>query len=216
MAVIAVVVLPVTRLPSISWDILTSASYVVNWRLADQSVDYLAAESAPSPVQHFWSLAVEEQFYLVWPVLALCLLALARSRRWRPRRALFAGVLLIGLSSLAWSIHLTVVDPGRAYFVTTTRAWELALGAALALLAPRLLRLPRPVAEMLAGHGQRDPGSPPDASAWVCQVVVAVGGEAGGLGGRKRAISRPIAIALVAIRKEARKPCIVGTVTPFT
>jgi peptidoglycan/LPS O-acetylase OafA/YrhL len=58
-ALMTLVVLPVTRWATTAWDIGASALYVVNWRLAEQSVDYLAAEAAPSPVQHFWSLAVE-------------------------------------------------------------------------------------------------------------------------------------------------------------
>src|SRR6185503_5335855 len=52
-------------------DIASAALYVVNWRLADRAVDYLAQDTVPSPVQHYWSLAVEEQFYLVWPLLII-------------------------------------------------------------------------------------------------------------------------------------------------
>lgn len=67
-AAMTALVLPVTRWESVLRDIAASALYVVNWRLAAQSVDYQASEQASSPVQHFWSLAVEEQFYVVWPL----------------------------------------------------------------------------------------------------------------------------------------------------
>ncbi|MFC0706087.1 SGNH hydrolase domain-containing protein [Cellulomonas uda] len=135
--------LPVTRWRDVAGDVVATSLYVVNWRLADRSVDYLAQDAAPSPVQHFWSLAVEEQFYVVWPLLVVALVALARWRGRRvSRRALVAGVLAVGGASLAWSVSLTAADPARAYFVTTTRAWELAAGALLALLAHRVARLP--------------------------------------------------------------------------
>ncbi|ANS79086.1 O-antigen acetylase [Serinicoccus hydrothermalis] len=134
-ALITVALLPLTRWREVAGDIVASAFYVVNWRLAARSVDYLAADAPPSPLQHFWSLAVEEQFYLVWPVLlALVVVLPGRGRGTASRVALLAGVL--GALSLAWSAWLSQVDPGRAYFVTTTRVWELALGAVLAALWP--------------------------------------------------------------------------------
>ena len=135
--------LPVTRWRDVAGDVVATSLYVVNWRLADRSVDYLAQDAAASPVQHFWSLAVEEQFYVVWPVLVVGLVALARLRGRRvSRRALVVGVVAVGGASLAWSVWLTAADPSRAYFVTTTRAWELAAGGLLALLAHRVARLP--------------------------------------------------------------------------
>ena len=80
-AVATVVWLPVTRWREIAGDMASTALYVVNWRLAGRSVDYLAEGSAASPVQHFWSLAVEEQFYVLWPVLVLVAVLWARRRR---------------------------------------------------------------------------------------------------------------------------------------
>lgn len=141
-AALTVLALPVTRWRDVAGDIVGSTVYLVNWRLAERSVDYLAAESAASPVQHFWSLAVEEQFYILWPLLILAVVRLGR-RRWPVRARLTAGLLLIALPSFLWSIHLSGADPGRAYFVTTTRVWELALGALLALHAGRAASLPR-------------------------------------------------------------------------
>jgi peptidoglycan/LPS O-acetylase OafA/YrhL len=108
-------------------EILASAFYVQNWALAANSVDYLAAENSPSLVQHFWSLSVEEQFYLVWPLLILAVLAFSKKPKW-------IGVALGALVviSLAFSIFETVRTPSSAYFVTPTRVWEFAAGGLLA------------------------------------------------------------------------------------
>src|SRR5690606_29805232 len=82
------------------------------------------------PVQHYWSLSIEEQFYLLWPLAIAG--AMAVRRAWLPlvTLALFAA-------SLAWSIHLTAIDPGAAYFVTPARVWELLLGALVAMAVAR-------------------------------------------------------------------------------
>ncbi|WP_247657154.1 acyltransferase family protein [Micromonospora sp. U56] len=134
--------LPAIRWRDTAWDVVSSALYLVNWRLAEQSVDYLAADQAPSIVQHYWSLAVEEQFYLVWPVLLVGIAWLARRGR-APHtrfRTLALGVVgVVWAASFAWSVLLVETDPGRAYFVTTTRMWELAVGALLALAPLRRL-----------------------------------------------------------------------------
>lgn len=131
--------LPVTRWEDTARGIAASALYVENWLLVRQAVDYFAATGMPTPVQHYWSLSVEEQFYLGWPVLLLVgavLFRTARSRR--------AGlVVLMGsvlAASFAASVLVTGSDPARAYYVTHTRVWELALGGMLALLGPVALR----------------------------------------------------------------------------
>ncbi|WP_051681785.1 acyltransferase family protein [Cellulomonas sp. HZM] len=142
--------LPVTRWREIAGDVGATALYVVNWRLADRSVDYLAQGSAASPVQHFWSLAVEEQFYVVWPLVVLAVASWARRRGLRVGRPALGVAAVLVVGSLAWSVHLTASDPARAYFVTTTRAWELGLGALLAVGAPVVAGLP---ARVLAAAG---------------------------------------------------------------
>ncbi|WP_246117263.1 acyltransferase family protein [Cellulomonas composti] len=136
----AIALLPAGMLARTGREVLASTLLVENWSLANQATDYLAADASPTPVQHFWSLGVEEQFYLAWPLLlAATLLAvrLVGPARRHPRRAvgLVVGVSL--LASLAWSVHLTFADPARAYFVTPTRVWELALGAVLAAVGAR-------------------------------------------------------------------------------
>ena len=117
--------------------VMASALYVQNWRLAEQAVDYLGAEDAPSPVQHFWSLSIEEQFYIVWPLLMIAALWWARRRGYSPIQTLTAALGVVLAGSLAASVVLTRSDPTWAYFVTHTRVWELALGGLLALTLDR-------------------------------------------------------------------------------
>ena len=141
---LALLLLPATRWLQLGRDVVTSSTYVVNWELAGRSVNYMARDQAPSAVQHFWSLAVEEQFYLVWPlVLLLAAGVTARLRRGRrslatTSRGLLLAFALVAVPSLLWSIYLTSTRPGPAYFVTTTRMWELALGAGLAIVGGSL------------------------------------------------------------------------------
>lgn len=137
-------ILPANRWSDIAGDLVASSIYMMNWRLAGRAVDYLAADDALSPLQHFWSLAVEEQFYLVWPILLVALATVGLKWRSRPNRLLLVGVLAVALASLLWSMFLTGESPSRAYFVTTTRVWELAMGAALAISAASL-RIPKPI-----------------------------------------------------------------------
>lgn len=130
---------------------LGSAFYVQNWVLASTATDYLASSDPPTAFQHFWSLSVEEQFYLVLPLLLVAVLAVSGRRSWRARFVLVVGAVTVG--SLAWSVHLTVTNAAAAYFVTTTRAWEFGIGALLALLGEgRLHRVP-PVAAWVGVGG---------------------------------------------------------------
>ncbi|MTV27270.1 acyltransferase [Nitriliruptoraceae bacterium ZYF776] len=135
-------------LPATSWrdfggDIAAAAAYVVNWRLRARSVDYLAEDVAASPVQHFWTLSVEEQFYVIWPLLIVAATWLAIRRRWRVDRALvWTVVLAVAVPSLLHSLLATAAEPARAFFDTGTRLWEMALGAIAAGIAPWFVRVP--------------------------------------------------------------------------
>lgn len=153
-AAVAWLFLPQNRWVTTAQDIMWSAVYGVNWSLSAQSVDYLRADSAPSIVQHFWSLAVEEQFYIVWPCLLVGVAAFARLRGTRNlNSSIMITLAVVGLPSLAWSIFYTDANPARAYFVTTTRLWELALGAAVAILVLNGRALPRVVGLIAAWAG---------------------------------------------------------------
>jgi peptidoglycan/LPS O-acetylase OafA/YrhL len=147
--VASIVVLPQTRWRGVLSDVVASALYGVNWHLASSAVDYLASRDAASPVQHYWSLAIQAQFYLIWPVvIALALLLAAQlAVKVRPVLAVFLGIVFV--LSLEYSILRTAQDQAWAYFDTFARLWELALGGLLLLALPHL-RLPR-VAKVVSG-----------------------------------------------------------------
>lgn len=150
-AVAAFALLPYPRWIRTAGEILASAGYVENWFLSAMSVNYSALNEQATPAQHYWSLSVEEQFYLVWPLLLIAAWWWASRRTRNPHRiaAVVLGA-LVGIS-LALSIVATMATPSQAYFVTYTRAWEFGVGGMIALLGARAL--PRVVAEMLAFAG---------------------------------------------------------------
>ncbi|HET8558904.1 MAG TPA: acyltransferase family protein [Marmoricola sp.] len=121
-------------------EIGASSIYVENWSLAHDAVDYLAEGNAPSPVQHYWTLSAEEQFYLVWPLLILLGIGIAwllGRLRWTGAPQQRDRVVLVVLgaavaASLAYSLWVTRHNPAAAYFVTPARAWEFGFGALLA------------------------------------------------------------------------------------
>jgi len=129
--------LPLSSLGDSLREILASTFYVENWSLAASSVDYLAAHDA-TLTQHYWSLSVEEQFYIVWPLLLLGATWLGAkffaARRWLP---LVLVVAVVTVASLVVSVLYTQTHPSEAFFATFTRGWEFGAGALLALL-PRL------------------------------------------------------------------------------
>jgi peptidoglycan/LPS O-acetylase OafA/YrhL len=121
-----------------------AAFYFVNWIFAFEQVDYFSQYDAfISPIQHFWSLSVEEQFYFIWPLMMTTAAGIA-FRSGRPtRRTILMALVPIAVLSLAYSIYLTPTSPEMAYFSTGTRLWELAFGAILAMILPRSLTISR-------------------------------------------------------------------------
>jgi len=125
--------------------------FLANFHFASIGTNYLTALQAPSPLQNFWTLSVEEQFYLVYPTLFLLLARLRRGASFRVR--LVAGLLVVIAASFLLSVTQTATNPGVAYFSPFTRAWELAVGALVAAGAPWLLRLPVRLAAVLTWVG---------------------------------------------------------------
>ncbi|SDM00900.1 Peptidoglycan/LPS O-acetylase OafA/YrhL, contains acyltransferase and SGNH-hydrolase domains [Geodermatophilus siccatus] len=134
-------------------DGLWALFFGANVNFARQGTDYFQTDAAPSPFQHFWSLAVEEQFYLLWPVLVLAVFALTVGRRRGRTAVLGLAVLAVTAASFAWSLHATSTAPETAYFSTFTRAWELGVGALVAVTAAGLHRLPARLQAVLAWAG---------------------------------------------------------------
>lgn len=142
--VVSYLVFRAARAAGIFQDALWAALFTGNWQQALNGNDYMAAGASKSPLEHYWSLGVEEQFYLLWPVILVALFWLAaksgifgRSRL----RVLCFGLGLLVFVSFAYSVLETSTNPSVAYFDTLGRAWELGAGgllAALFALFPRL------------------------------------------------------------------------------
>src|SRR4051794_3334178 len=139
-AIVAMFVAPLLRVFTACFDLLWSIFYIGNWRFIKQGNDYLAGNSDYNVALHFWSLAVEEQFYLVWPALVIFSVWLARRRAY-PLRMVVCGVMgAVSLGSFAAGAWVTHADPGLAYMATYTRAWQFGVGALLAVAAPQGIR----------------------------------------------------------------------------
>src|SRR4051794_17093844 len=117
-------VLPPLQTIEVSKDGLASAAYVANYRFAATDTSYLQAATTPSPLQHFWSLGVEEQFYLMWPALVVgAALTSTRRQRGTSRRAAVLILSCIGVASFLACVRLTRTSQSVAFFSLPTRAW---------------------------------------------------------------------------------------------
>jgi len=205
-------VFPGVRAEALVADALAAAGLVSNWRFALEGRDYFSSVDV-SPLQHFWSLSVEEQFSLCWPVLVLLAVSVlpALARRGRAGRSavgVLAALVVVASGIVAWM--QTASDPTVAYFSTFTRAGELGVGAVLASLAPALARLHAAVRVPLAWIGVGvvaasfvivDPGSPFPAPWAALPVAGAALVIAAGIGGDPRhrslfVLTNPLAVSV--------------------
>jgi peptidoglycan/LPS O-acetylase OafA/YrhL len=133
-AVFSWLFIPATMRSSLGRDIIAAGLYVSNYLFAWWQADYQNLDATPSPVIHYWSLAVEEQFYLLWPLLILLFFMVAT--KLKKRIALTVLVAAVTALSFVFSIYQTETSPIWAFYSLPTRAWELGLGALLVLLPP--------------------------------------------------------------------------------
>ncbi len=144
------VIAPAQR-TEVATGIVYATFYAANWFFAGNALDYLATDTTASPVLHFWSLGVEEQFYLVWPLALLGLLALARRRGIAVRTLFVVAVVAVWVVSFGWSLYATTASQPLAFFGSPARFWQLATGALLAIAPVRLPRATHRAALALVG-----------------------------------------------------------------
>ena len=138
-AIVAWLLLPPISRGSIGRDLIATTLYVSNYLFAWWQNDYQNLNAVPSPFIHYWSLAVEEQFYLFWPIFIIALAKLKSSRKF------LIGFWSVTIITFALGVWLTVLAPIWAFYSLPTRAWELSIGALIALL-PRLQNQKRVIA----------------------------------------------------------------------
>lgn len=143
---------PTSALPNEVQEILASTFYVENWFLALTSADYLNHAGDPTTVQHYWSLSLEEQFYVMWPLLMLFAAWIGlKYFRGARRRAVLVTLGVVTGASFVFCVVFTITDPAPAYFVTFARMWQFGVGALIALIP--MLRVRNTIGSFVLGWG---------------------------------------------------------------
>lgn len=152
----AVAVLPSPTAYAARVDALFAFFFVANWHFAASGVDPVTATDTASPLLHYWPLAVEEQFFVFWPLLILAFTMLAVRSAWSHTRWLAYTAPAMGVVvavSLAWAFYESAASPSWAFFGTASRVWEFGAGALLATAVGPLARMPDPLRPILSWLG---------------------------------------------------------------
>lgn len=145
--------LPVGEQPDLSRSTYFAAGYVSNVYFENAVNDYFAGPSEEQPLLHLWSLAAEEQYYLVWPALVFGLWWLARRLGLDQRRSMLGALGLLTVGSFVLCVVLTAIAPGIAFYYLPTRAWELGVGSLLAIGLDRITIKRLPLGNVLTAAG---------------------------------------------------------------
>lgn len=124
-------ILPEVRHVDTIKEIFASLFYYENWQLAITGTDYLDQNNAKSPVQHFWAMSIQGQFYLIWFLIISATIIIYNKTKFEMKNVLLAILLILFAVSLSYSVYLTEVNQPWAYFDTRTRVWEFAVGGIL-------------------------------------------------------------------------------------
>lgn len=151
--VLSIFLLPASILGKTIREVVASMFFYQNWQLAVSSTDYLDATQMKSPVEHFWALSIQWQFYMIWFVLFSFILWMMNKYQIRSIKTVLNGLLgFLFVTSLAYSIYLTEVNQPWAYFITPTRVWEFALGSLLCVNLSAI-RVPKWIATIIGWVG---------------------------------------------------------------